>query len=333
MKVIFHPKYLEHSQFSGHPERPERLEGILALLEQSELVDDIVIPDATEERNLLLVHTDPYVFKVKNSPPGYLDGGDTYLSESTYEIAKLAVGGALLSTKFSSQKKKNIALLRPPGHHAGADYGGGFCYFNNIAIGARYADMKRIAIIDLDAHHGNGTSDIFYKDPSALYMSVHHHGIYPGTGEKSAVGEGPGEGFNVNIPFRAGAGDASIKMAFESLLEPILLQYDPDMIFVSLGTDGHYIDGMTGLSLSSQAYVDSCKRLSSLADDICGGKISFMLEGGYHIPSLAEIITHLVGPEGADLPPLKYTEVSDKRGKGKAVVEETVDIMRKYWDL
>ncbi len=330
MKVIFHPRYMDHRHPGTHPERPERLEAILVKLDSLSLVKNLIFPEEIEENVSNLVHTEGYLRALSTMTSDYLDGGDTFVSSETYEIAKMAVSGAILSVDEAMAKNKNVALLRPPGHHAGADYGGGFCYLNNIAIGARYADLDRVAIVDIDSHHGNGTSDIFYSDPGVLYISTHHHGIYPGTGVSVAVGENSGEGYNVNVPFSTGAGDSSMKLALEDIIDPILRQFSPQLILVSLGTDGHYADVMTGLSLSSQCYIDTGEKLASLADELCGGRISYMLEGGYHIPSLAEIIAGMVSDEPMNL---EFTKNIDKNKKGEESVLDTTNALHRYWDL
>src|SRR5206468_467314 len=154
------------------------------------------------------------------------------------------------------------ALVRPPGHHAGPDYGGGFCYLNNVAVAAaeQAAAGRKVAILDYDAHHGNGTRDIFADSSSVLYVSTHQFGIYPGTGPAEDVGTGEGRGFTVNIPFTAGCGDASYRAAADSIIEPILTAVRPDVILVSLGIDAHYRDPLTSLTLSSPAYVDLMSR-------------------------------------------------------------------------
>ncbi|MFO8110229.1 MAG: histone deacetylase [Thermoplasmata archaeon] len=330
MKVIYHSRYMDHQHLGTHPERPERLEGALSKLDSLSLLEDLIYPGEIEKSALSLIHSEGYIETLSNLANSYLDGGDTFVASETYDIAKKAVSGALLSVEESLKGNKNVALLRPPGHHAGVDYGGGFCYLNNIAIGARYAGIDRVAIVDIDAHHGNGTSDIFYRDPGVLYISTHHYGIYPGTGAAVAVGEDEGQGYNVNIPFPAGSGDSSMEFGWKRVIDPILRQYDPELILVSLGTDGHYADAMTGLSLSSRGYIDICKKLASLADELCGGKISYMLEGGYQIPSLAEIVAGIVSEKKVEL---EFDDTIDNSIRGEGAVSDTANALGKYWNL
>ena len=183
-----------------------------------------------------------------------------------------------------------MPLARPPGHHAGPDYGGGFCYLNNVAVAAadQVAQGRRVAILDYDPHPGNGTSEICADDATALYVSTHQYGIYPGTGAAEDVGMGEGRGFNVNIPFTAGCGDASFHAAYDEIIEPIVRAYRPDVILVSLGVDAHYRDPLTSLALSSAGYVDLLARTARLAKDVCGRRLVVALEGGDHLPALAE---------------------------------------------
>ncbi len=333
MDVIFHPDYLLHRHRGAHPERPERLNAVLERLELEDLAGNISIPEPATEDVLMSVHSKDYVISMGEYGAGYIDGGDTYLGENTYDIALLAAGGARLSSDLAKKGKASMALLRPPGHHAGAYYGGGFCYFNNIAIAAAFSEMKKVAILDFDGHHGNGTSDIFYSSNDVLFISTHHYGIYPGTGDSIAIGENEGEGYNVNIPFRTGVGDSSIEYAWNELIEPLLQQYTPQMILVSLGTDGHYADGMTGLSLSSRAYLDMAKRTIDLSDKLCKGRTAFFLEGGYHLGSLEEIIAGIIAyTEGRGVK-LEWTDEHDNRCLGREAVDRTKHCIDDHWNL
>ncbi|MFO7792404.1 MAG: histone deacetylase [Candidatus Saliniplasma sp.] len=333
MDVIFHPKYLEHRHRGTHPESPERLKSILNRLEDEELIEEVLIPESVEREILEKTHTPSYLDLLESGSGQYIDGGDTYLDEDTFEIASLSVGGALKGIEKALDGERTLGLLRPPGHHAGKDYGGGFCYLNNAAIAANLVDGGGVAIVDLDAHHGNGTSDIFYSDPNVLYISAHHYGIYPGTGDSVAVGEGPGEGYNVNIPFKTGRGDSSMDLAWTEIMKPILTQYDPEAIIVSIGTDGHYADKLTGLTYSSQCYIHMAERITALSKQLCDGAVSYMLEGGYNLGCLSEIVAGIIGSEhGKDIS-LEYTRVSDTAQKGKEEVLETKEALMKYWDL
>jgi len=225
--------------------------------------------------------------------------------------------------------------VRPPGHHAGPDYGGGFCYLNNVAIAAadQVADGRRVAILDYDAHHGNGTRDIFAGVASVLYISTHEYGIFPGTGPAQDVGTGEGRGFTVNIPFSAGCGDTSYFEACDRVIEPILEQFRPDVVLVSLGVDAHYRDPLTSLVLSSPGYVELMSRTAALAARLCGNRLAVALEGGYHLDALGEVITGVVGRLRGQTARLALSENLDDNVRGRTAIEETIRAHRPFWNL
>lgn len=333
--IIYHPKYLEHMQDPYHPESPKRLDAILRKLESSELMTGYLIPEEATKDDLLLVHTPEYIEFVQNYGEGAIDY-DTTLHTETYEIAILSAGGGLLAARKSAEEKKPyFALIRPPGHHATPGNGGGFCYFNNIAIAAKdlLKTMKRVAILDYDGHHGNGTSDIFQNSEEVVYMSTHQWGIYPGTGATSFVGEGSGEGHIVNVPFPGGSGDFSFYKAFDELFLPILNQFKPEMILVSFGGDAHYKDPLTGLVLSSFGYVDFIKKIFDAAKKLCGGRMAVYLEGGYHLQALAEVVAGSIAVFQDKEIHMQYTEISDQLGRGNESVEKAKEVHSSYWDL
>jgi acetoin utilization deacetylase AcuC-like enzyme len=330
MTVIYHPDYEKHLQHHGHPESPDRLRAAVAKLKSEDLFN-VRTPKPATDKELGFVHLQSYIDEIRNFGEGNYDM-DTYVRPETFGIASLAAGGALLATKYSCENgKPSFALLRPPGHHAGADYAGGFCYFNNIAVGAQWLAMqkKKVAIVDIDVHHGNGTADIFCDRADVLYISTHLYGIYPGTGAASDTGEGDGKGFTVNIPFRSGCGDASFKAAFDDIVEPVVAQFKPDAVLVSLGGDSHYRDTLGSLTLSTPGYINLARRLVKMAQ----GKCAFMLEGGYDVDALAEIIAGIVASFGGKEIPLKYTEVIDTDCAGRDIVKRVKEVQREFWKL
>lgn len=339
MSIIYHDRYLDHVQSWGHPESPERLIAILKKLEEMELTAKITTPQPASDQELAGVHTEEYVDMIKNFGEGYLDP-DTYNREETYEIACLAAGGGLLAANLAfDEKRPTFVIPRPPGHHATADSSGGFCYFNNIAIAAnalltrKKSAPKRVAIVDIDVHHGNGTHDIFFDRKDVLYISTHQWGIYPGTGQAELTGGADGEGFTVNIPFHSGTGDASFELAYQQVIEPIIKQFEPGMILVSIGTDAHYQDPLASLSLSSTGYLSLAKRLIKLSKDISQAKIAFFLEGGYDVNVLAEIVTAIVASFDNNKYELQYTEQLDRDCVGEIVVEKVIEVQKNYWEL
>lgn len=299
MKVVYSERYLEHRHAGYHPERPERLLSVIEGLKEADLFGEefLLSPRPARAEELLLVHTEGHVRRIRDFGVGWMDP-DTFHDVKTYEISLLSAGGGVTAALWSwDEREPAVALLRPPGHHAGPDYNGGFCYFNNIALAARILQKerraKRVAIVDVDVHHGNGTHDIFLEDPTVLYISTHQWGIYPGTGPLTEVGRGEGQGFTVNLPMNAGHGDGTFRMTFDEVILPILRQFRPDHILVSLGVDAHYMDPLASLSLSSPGYVELLMQLKGLADRSCEGRITFLLEGGYHLEALREVIVGL----------------------------------------
>ncbi|HEQ79203.1 MAG TPA: histone deacetylase, partial [Euryarchaeota archaeon] len=255
MKVVYDQMFLEHRGDGHHPESPARLDAITSTLLKSGLEDFISPPPATLDQ-ILRAHGTNYVSYLK-SVKGGIDL-DTYVNENSFEIAVLAAGGALEAVRLARDGEDVLALLRPPGHHAGRGFGGGFCLLNNAAIAAcgELDQKKRVVILDIDGHHGNGTQDIFYGEKNVLYMSAHHWGIFPGSGRYDESGTGEAEGTNVNVPLPDGSGDATYKMTIERVWLPILEQFKPDTVLLCIGMDCHYMDPLTGLSLSSPAFMD-----------------------------------------------------------------------------
>ena len=335
MAIVYHPDYATHIQFRHHPESPKRLEYILKKIATLKLNQDIIKPEQATEKDLASVHTEQYVEFIKNFGTGYLDG-DTYIREGTYEIALLAAGGAMAAANESFLRNEpSFAIVRPPGHHAGPDHGGGFCYFNNVAIAAKHAlkRSERIAIVDIDAHHGNGTQEIFYESRDVLYISLHEWGIFPGTGFYTEVGSGRGEGYNVNIPLPPHSGDTTYEEAFDTVVMPILEQFMPNALFVSIGVDAHYKDVMTRLELSSRGYVEIADKLMEFSKKYCNNRLIYVLEGGYNGLALSEVIGAIIAMFEGKRINLQYEDVFDTNIRGKEYIINSKNILRKYWKL
>ncbi len=269
-------------------------------LETVDFKPEILTPEPATDEDLKLVHTPEYIELMKNFGEGWMDP-NTYHHEESYELACFAAGGGLLAAKLAyDENRPTFVIPRPPGHHAEAASSGGFCYFNNIAIAAKYlltrkkSPAERVAIVDIDVHHGNGTHDIFFNRKDVLYISTHQWGIYPGTGPAELIGDDQGEGFTVNIPFYSGAGDSSFDLAYQQVIEPLIKQYKPSTILISIGTDAHYRDPLANLALSSNGYLMLAKNLLKLSRKICQSRVAFFLEGGYDVDVLAEIVTAIL---------------------------------------
>src|SRR5881397_1160074 len=318
--LVYDPRFLDHVASPFHVERPDRLRSIVSHLEAAGLFTDVEQAPPATRREVKRVHRDSYLEHFENLDEGLLDP-ETAVHPGTFDQALLAAGAVLHGTRSAAGNgRPTVSLVRPPGHHAGPDYGGGFCYLNNVAIAAadQVAEGRRVAILDYDAHHGNGTRDIFAGFASVLYVSTHEYGIFPGTGPAEDVGTGEGRGFTVNIPFSAGCGDASYLAAYDRIVEPI---------------DAHYRDPLTSLVLSSPGYVELMARTAALAGRLCGGRFAVALEGGYHLDALGEVIAGVVaGLRGRSIP-LGLSEVLDDKGRGGPAIEATIRAHRPFWNL
>ncbi len=328
MTIVFHPRFLDHRQWEGHPDSPMRLVRAVDKMMDLWVWNEVVYPKPVTVEDLRLVHTEELINSVSNSVECFLDP-DTYVHDDTFEIALLAAGGTVEAAKWAiDDGKQSLALVRPPGHHVGKDFLGGFCYFNNVAIAIRKLGI-RAAIVDIDVHHGNGTQSIFW-DEDLLYISTHQYGIYPGTGSVDEVGEGAGEGFTINIPLDGGAGDTTFLLAYERLIKPVLEQYRPQMIIVDIGVDAHYMDPLASLNLSSPGYLELCRRLMSMPTE---AGCLFVLEGGYHLDATAEVMAGLVAMFQGVPSRMKFYQNLDEDCCGRPNVEGAYQVQKEYWNL
>ncbi len=297
MKVglLYHPIYLEHDT-GQHVENAQRLRETLRLLEDCGLREQLVAltPEPASIDDLLTVHTRSHISRVERTAAaggGWLDA-DTVLSPRSYEAALCAAGGAIKATEavLTGSINSAFALVRPPGHHATRDTAMGFCLFNNIAIAARRAlskdGVERLLIVDFDVHHGNGTQESFYDDPRVLYFSTHQSPLYPGTGRIEETGTGQGLGANVNVPLPPWSGDDEYLRAFEEILIPLAHRFQPQLILVSAGYDGHWADYISSHQMTIAGYARLVAILKRLAADLCQQRLVFTLEGGYHLQAL-----------------------------------------------
>ena len=225
---------------------------------------------------------------------------DTFMSPESDDVARLGAGAVLTAVDHvlaSGAGTRAVALVRPPGHHAEAGRAMGFCLYNNVAVGAAYArarGLERVAILDYDVHHGNGTQWIFYEDPAVLFVSSHQYPFYPGTGAAGETGKDAGLGFTVNFPLEAGATDADLDLVYREAAIPVLRQFRPQIIFVSAGFDAHERDPLGGLRMTTEGYATLTSRLLNAADELCEGRVVFVTEGGYDTSALAECCERVI---------------------------------------
>ncbi|MHB8515926.1 MAG: histone deacetylase family protein [Dehalococcoidia bacterium] len=292
---LYDPVFLDHDT-GAHAENGARMTATMALLEESGLltrVHRIGAAPATAG-DLALVHDPRYVDAVRRAAAaggGWADP-DTLITPRSYDVAARVAGGTLaaLDVVLARDVDAAFCLVRPPGHHAMPVQAMGFCLFNHVAIAAAHArqrcGIERVAIVDIDVHHGNGTQDAFYGDPSVLYISTHQYPFYPGTGAADETGASAGRGFNINVPLPAGCGDAAYARVFDEVVLPALRRFRPGLLLVSAGFDAHFADPLASECLSVDGYGALVAMLIAAARELCGGRLLIALEGGYDLVAL-----------------------------------------------
>jgi acetoin utilization deacetylase AcuC-like enzyme len=342
--IVRDASYIDHRPGAFHPESHKRLEAVYEMLEDPDMKDNYIevpVREATEVE-LLYIHSQEYIDMVAataGKPSGYLDP-DTQTSAGSYLAALRAAGGLCNAIEMvhNGEIDNAFALVRPPGHHAERNRGMGFCLFNNVAIGARYAQnqlgLKKILISDWDLHHGNSTQHSFEDDPSILYFSTHQYPYYPGSGSFQEVGRGKGEGYTVNVPLSTGYGDAEYVAIYQQILKTIALQFDPDFVLASVGFDIYMRDPLGGMSVSPDGFAGLTRILMDIASEACDGNLVLTLEGGYNLEGLRDSVKAVLKEMRGE------STIGDRDWSGQEdqrilapVLEKARSIQVKYWKI
>ncbi|MBI5897314.1 MAG: histone deacetylase, partial [Desulfobacterales bacterium] len=332
LKGIFH---LESAN------RLKAMDDVLAAAELSGCWKALTARPAGKEE-LAWVHTPAHIARIAATAGRqlYAIDLDTQTTSASYDVACLAVGGIfnLLDAVMAGPSRRGFAAVRPPGHHAEPDKAMGFCLFNNAALAACYLKhahgAKRVMIVDIDAHHGNGTQAAFVQSRDVLFFSMHQFPCYPGTGNYGEVGQGPGEGYSVNVPLDKGMGDSEFGRVIQRLVDPLARAYEPDMLLVSCGFDLYQHDRLAGLNGTPAGYAMLTRQLCRIADTVCGGRIAFLMEGGYSVQGIREcgrsVIQELCGLPSMDAERLEKMAVSSTPF---AALQKSIAIQARYWSI
>jgi len=349
--IVHDPIYIEHMPGTWHPESPQRLSSIYEMLkneEVKELYESIQPRKATREE-IQLIHSSRHFDRIaatEGKAATFLDP-DTITSERSFEAALYAVGGVLSGIDRIMEEKieapegypgEVFALIRPPGHHAEADWAKGFCLFNNIAIGTQYAiehyGIERVLIADWDLHHGNGTQHAFEQDSRVLYFSTHQYPYYPGTGSMNEVGIGEGSGYTINVPLFPGHGDEEYYRIFKSILVPVAELFKPQLVMVSAGFDTYFGDPLGGMQLSPTGFSALARLLQTIARKHAGSRMLLTLEGGYHIKGQTQSIEAIIRTFAGVAPVDNGFAERELQSIGKMAertIESVMAIQREYW--
>jgi acetoin utilization deacetylase AcuC-like enzyme len=313
--IVRGSRFHEHRGPEYHPESPDRLVAVEEAIDRRSHALSNLTPREASDEEILRIHWSAHLESIAAAvrrAPTQLDP-DTYASPESLEIARLAAGGSidLARAVARGELSSGLAAVRPPGHHAEARRSMGFCLFNNVAIAAAALraeeGVERILILDWDVHHGNGTQRSFLEDSNLLYFSTHQYPFYPGTGGFGEAGSGPGEGATLNVPLPAGCNDSVYLGVLQRILVPVTLAFRPEVLLVSAGFDAHRDDPLGGMQVSGDGFAAMAATLRRLADEICGGRLAYFLEGGYSSSGLRQgagaVLDASLAPEARNLPP------------------------------
>lgn len=335
---VLDKRYLEHDAMPNHPERPERIAALLDLVTTYKRQGlSRVDPRPATEEEITANHDGVHFEAVRNTrgQSSHVFDSDTATGAATFDTALLAAGGLLVAIDevMEGRADNAFAMVRPPGHHAERNRAMGFCFFNNVAVGARYLrrvyGLERVLIVDWDVHHGNGTQASFYEDPNVLFVSSHQYPFYPGTGAADEIGAGDGAGFTLNAPIPAGCGDIEYLDVYRRLVGPVARAFDPQFVLVSAGYDAHRLDPLGGMEVTDDGFAAIAATVLAIAREHAGGRCAVVLEGGYSLEGLK-------GGVRATLDALAGTTKvpsSHSGGRTTALVESLIVAQRRFWNL
>ncbi len=334
-------RFADHLNPPGHPERVERAEIMQVVASEfRQRGGSVVAPRPATDAELSRVHDREYVGLIKETAGRAVAlDADTFTSPDTYEVALLAAGAAASAVDHvigGGAGTRALAMVRPPGHHAERNRAMGFCLFNNIAVAAAHArsrGLSRVAIVDYDVHHGNGTQWSFYEDPSVLFISSHQYPFYPGTGAAGDIGKGPGTGYTVNFPIEAGATDADYERIYAAAAAPILRQFKPELVLISAGFDAHVDDPLGGMRVTARQFGRLTSLIASVADECCAGRVVAVTEGGYDLKGLAASLRAAIGALAADASRGDDGPPDGPSPRGDASVAAVRPHISKFWTV